>query len=173
MILTLEVVGERAEALGAAGRKVFDSIGGTIGRLPDNDWVLTDPYVSGRHALIRFLNGSFFIEDISTNGVFVNSPDHRIARAQPRRLEHGDVLYIDRYMIRVSIETPAQDRSHDDPFAMLTSRVQVGGGDHDVAPREPMDFAGMALSAAGIAGMNLPCSLPARSERSCAAPSKA
>ena len=48
MILTLEVIGEQAEDLGAGSRKVFNAVGGTIGRLPDNDWVFPDPYVSGR-----------------------------------------------------------------------------------------------------------------------------
>ena len=45
MILTLEVIGEQAQDLGASGRKTFNAIGGTIGRLPDNDWVFPDPYV--------------------------------------------------------------------------------------------------------------------------------
>src|SRR5690606_16873241 len=106
MILTLEVMGEQATSLGAASRKVFDSIGGTIGRLPDNDWVFPDPYVSGRHALIRYLNGKFFIEDTSTNGVFVNSPDNRVSRNQAYQLKDGDLLYIDAYRIQVSIEQP-------------------------------------------------------------------
>src|SRR5688500_13322335 len=39
MILTLEVTGSQAQDMGAGGRKVFKAIGGTIGRLPDNDWV--------------------------------------------------------------------------------------------------------------------------------------
>ena len=34
MILTLEVLWEQAEDLGAASRKVFDSIGGTTGCFP-------------------------------------------------------------------------------------------------------------------------------------------
>ena len=100
MILTLEVIGEQAEDLGAAGRKVFNAIGGTIGRLPDNDWVFPDPYVSGRHALIRYLNGKYFIEDTSTNGVFINTPDNRLSRTQPHQLHNGDVLFIDAYQIK-------------------------------------------------------------------------
>jgi len=119
MILTLEVIGEQAEDLGAGGRKVFNAIGGTIGRLPDNDWVFPDPYVSGRHALIRYLNGKYFVEDTSTNGVFVNSPDNRLPRAQPHQLRNGDVLYIDAYQIRVSIENDPADGQHNDPFARL------------------------------------------------------
>ena len=117
MILTLEVSGEHAEDFGSAGRKVFEGMGGTIGRLPDNDWVFPDPYISGRHALIRYLSGKYFVEDISTNGVFINSPSNRLPRAQPHPLQSGDVLYIDAYEIKVSIEADA--RATLDPFAML------------------------------------------------------
>lgn len=116
MILTLQVVGERAQDLGASSRKVFNAIGGTIGRLPDNDWVFADPYVSGRHALIRYVNGQYFIEDTSTNGVFINSLDNRVSKAQAHELKDGDRLYIDAYEIEVSIkEDPAKSKR--DPFA--------------------------------------------------------
>ncbi|WP_116809944.1 type VI secretion system-associated FHA domain protein TagH [Steroidobacter cummioxidans] len=119
MILTLEVTGPQAQATGAAGRKVFKAIGGTIGRLPDNDWVFPDPYVSGRHALIRYVNGKFFIEDTSTNGVFINSPDNRLTRGQPQQLRNGDLLYIDAYQINVSIQNDATEEARNDPFAAL------------------------------------------------------
>jgi predicted component of type VI protein secretion system len=95
MILTLEVTGPQAQEMGAGARKVFKAIGGTIGRLPDNDWVFPDPYVSGRHALIRYVNEKFFVEDTSTNGVCVNSPDNRLKRGQPQQLRDGDLLCID------------------------------------------------------------------------------
>jgi type VI secretion system FHA domain protein len=115
MILTLQVVGEKAEDLDVS-RKVFKSIGGTVGRLPDNDWVFADPYISGRHALIRYVDGKYFIEDTSTNGVYLNSHDHRLPRAQAYPLRHGDRLFLDAYEIQVSIESdPAQRRQ--DPFA--------------------------------------------------------
>ena len=107
MILTLEVMGAHAQDMGAGHRKVFKAIGGTIGRLPDNDWVFTDPYVSGRHALIRYLGGKFFVEDTSTNGVFINSMDNRLARGQAQELHDGDLLYIDAYKIKVSIQSDA------------------------------------------------------------------
>lgn len=130
MILTLEVMGEQAAQLGAGRRKVFNAIGGTIGRLPDNDWVFPDPYVSGRHALIRYLNGRFFVEDTSTNGVFVNAPDSRLSRTQAHALKHGDVLYIDAYQIGVSIERdPEADADADmDPLAALQEQVDKGRG---------------------------------------------
>ena len=127
MILTLEVIGAQAADLGAAGRKIFNAIGGTIGRLPDNDWVFPDPYVSGRHALIRYLNGKFFIEDTSTNGVFVNAPDNRLPRAEPHQLKNGDRLYIDAYEIQVLIEgdTAAADARNDPLAALAASRTQA------------------------------------------------
>lgn len=139
MILTLEVTGGQAEELGIDTRKVFDSIGGTIGRLPDNDWVFPDPYVSGRHALIRYVNGKFFVEDTSTNGVFVNSRDNRLSRTQPHQLKTGDCIYIDAYQIQVSIEKPAAgSRQDEDPFELLKARAQNGRGDKTVAlmPKE-------------------------------------
>jgi predicted component of type VI protein secretion system len=117
MILTLEVTGAQAQDMGACHRKVFKAIGGTIGRLPDNDWVFTDPYVSGRHALIRYLSGKFFVEDTSTNGVFINSIDNRLARGQPQELRHGDLLYIDAYKINVAIYSDAT-------VALVASRPQ-------------------------------------------------
>ncbi|MBL8264802.1 type VI secretion system-associated FHA domain protein TagH [Steroidobacter sp.] len=118
MILTLEVTGPQAQEMGAGARKVFKAIGGTIGRLPDNDWVFQDPYVSGRHALVRYVNGKFFVEDTSTNGVFINSPENRLSRGQPQLLRDGDLLYIDAYQINVSIQNDVTEDVRD-PFAVL------------------------------------------------------
>jgi type VI secretion system FHA domain protein len=121
MILTLEVTGPQAQEMGAGARKVFKAIGGTIGRLPDNDWVFPDPYVSGRHALIRYVNAKFFVEDTSTNGVFINTPENRLTRGQPQQLRDGDLLYIDAYQINVSIKKDAAADTVKDPFAGLKS----------------------------------------------------
>lgn len=119
MILTLEVTGAQAQDMGASHRKVFKAIGGTIGRLPDNDWVFVDPYVSGRHALIRYVGGKFFIEDTSTNGVFINSTDNRLARGQPAQLRDGDLLYIDAYQINVSIQSDTGAEERNDALTVL------------------------------------------------------
>ncbi|HEY1305484.1 MAG TPA: type VI secretion system-associated FHA domain protein TagH [Vicinamibacterales bacterium] len=115
MILTLEVTGPQEGAPRADIRKVFEAAGGTIGRLPDNDWVLPDPYVSSRHARIRFQNGAFLIEDTSTNGVFINSPDNRLVRGQPYTLKSGDRIFIEPYEIRASITAPVAAA---DPFGL-------------------------------------------------------
>jgi type VI secretion system FHA domain protein len=102
MPLTLEVVGAKAAKMGTAVRKVFQA-GGTIGRHRDNDWVFPDEYISGRHARISFADGGYLIEDTSTNGVFVNSPQNRLTRGQPYRLRSGDTLFIDDYEVRVTL----------------------------------------------------------------------
>jgi type VI secretion system FHA domain protein len=115
MILTLEIMGPEAAKLGAGSRKEFGEAGGTIGRLPDNSWVLQDPYVSSRHAVIRFANGAFSIEDKSTNGTFINSPDNRLAKGQRHILKPGDVILIEPYEIRASIADGPS--AADDPFA--------------------------------------------------------
>ncbi|HZM60045.1 MAG TPA: type VI secretion system-associated FHA domain protein TagH [Vicinamibacterales bacterium] len=119
MILTLEVTGPQSDALGHARRKVFGIDGGTIGRLPDNTWVLAEPYVSGRHAIIRFIDGSFQIEDTSTNGVFLNSTTERIVRGRPYPIKSGDRIVIDPYEIVAHVDAtdPAEKSNrHSDPF---------------------------------------------------------
>jgi type VI secretion system FHA domain protein len=102
MSLTLEVVGAKAARMGAAARKTFTG-GGTIGRLSDNDWIFPDEYISGHHARISFTNGAFLIEDTSTNGVFINSPQNRLTRNKRHPLRSGDTIFIDDYEVRVTV----------------------------------------------------------------------
>ncbi len=45
----------------------------TMGTAADCDVVLTDPYLSSKHSVIRFENGTFTLVDLdSTNGTFLN-----------------------------------------------------------------------------------------------------
>src|SRR5262245_63466673 len=125
MILVLEVVGTEGDKLGAERKKEFHASGGTIGRLRDNTWVLPDPYVSSHHALIRFHNGAFHIEDTSTNGVFINSPDNRLNLGQPYALSNGDWIFIEPYEIRAAL-LPRSDQIEAmplvaDPFSPAAS----------------------------------------------------
>lgn len=109
MILTLEVMGPGTGKPGTVNRKVLRAAGGTIGRLPDNYCVLPDACVSGRHALIRYTNGVFYIEDTSTNGVFINSPENRLVRGKSYALKSGDLILIDPYEIRASVTSETDD----------------------------------------------------------------
>ena len=74
MALRLEVLSEHSKLLGEAASIVFGVGGGSFGRAHDNDWVLPDPqrYLSGHHGRIHFRQGAFYLEDLSTNGIYVN-----------------------------------------------------------------------------------------------------
>ena len=105
MVLILEVVGLEAAQLGSACRKVFGVEGGLIGRDSRCGWVLPHTKVSGRHARISHQNGVFYIEDTSTNGVFINASKSRLGKGRPYALKSGDTIVVDPYTIYVSIST--------------------------------------------------------------------
>ena len=73
-MLRLRVVSEQRRSLAERSSTTFSVEGGTIGRSADNDWVLPDPlrYVSAHHARVQFREGHFYLQDVSTNGVYVN-----------------------------------------------------------------------------------------------------
>jgi type VI secretion system protein len=98
--------------LGDRSSIVFSVDGGTIGRSADNDWVLPDPlrYVSAHHARVEYRDGHFYLEDLSTNGVFVNDDDRPLAKALPtgHMLTTGDVVRMGDYQIVAAVETEAE-----------------------------------------------------------------
>ena len=124
MVLTLALAGERTAPAGVEIRKIFRARGGSIGRAPDNDWVLPDRYISGHHARIRYASGRFFIVDTSTNGTCINSPANRLVRDQEYELKPGDRLLIDPYEIEISIAPDVAE----DPFdsGSASERTDVG-----------------------------------------------
>ncbi|KRA53074.1 type VI secretion system-associated FHA domain protein TagH [Devosia sp. Root635] len=83
----------------SAGARGFD-----IGREQHLDWCLPDPerFVSGHHCQVRFRDGGYWLDDISTNGTFVNGSSIRVR--SPYRLAHGDRLQIGNYQIEVSLD---------------------------------------------------------------------
>ncbi|MGH8180065.1 MAG: FHA domain-containing protein, partial [Steroidobacteraceae bacterium] len=89
MLLALLVISGQGASLGSCAYKIFDEQGGSIGRLDSNDWSLPDPerFVSSRHAVVRFQSGAFCLEDVSTNGTFINAPDRPMSRSEPVRLK--------------------------------------------------------------------------------------
>lgn len=73
----------------------------TIGRGPDNDWVLADPdkHLSKKHCVITLRHGVWQIAGMSTNGTFVNRDNRPLEASQPRVLENGDRLRLGAYEI--------------------------------------------------------------------------
>ena len=111
MTLRLRIVSDHRRLLGDRSSIVFTLDGGTIGRSADNDWVLPDPlrYVSAHHARVEYRDGHFYLEDLSTNGVFVNDDDRPLAKAHPagHMLKTGDIVRMGDYQIVAAVETDA------------------------------------------------------------------
>jgi predicted component of type VI protein secretion system len=103
MALRLTIISEQSTALGAAASVLVDKVGARIGRAADNEWVLPDPnrYISAHHARIVFKNGSYIIEDTSTNGLYLNDELEPVGRLGPQPLRAGDTLRMGAYHIRV------------------------------------------------------------------------
>ena len=118
MNLILEVTGRNAGEAGAAGRKVFGRDGGRIGRAPDCDWVLANPYVSRHHATVHWIDGTFYIESTGENGVALNTVGATLSRLERRPLTSGDRLFIDEFEIAVTVSEALN--------VAATARVAVG-----------------------------------------------
>jgi len=112
MTLRLRIVSDHRRLLGDRSSIAFSVDGGTIGRSADNDWVLPDPlrYVSAHHARVEYRDGHFYLEDLSTNGVFVNDEDRPLAKAEPggHMLKTGDLVRMGDYQIVAALETEGE-----------------------------------------------------------------
>jgi len=123
MTLRLRVVSDQRRSLADRGTAVFSVEGGTIGRSADNDWVLPDPlrYVSAHHARVQFREGHFYLQDVSTNGVYVNDDMEPLSKrgSSGYRLANGDVLRIGEYHIVAALEAQraAAAAAEEDPAA--------------------------------------------------------
>ena len=94
MAIKLRVISDHYRELGEQRTRVFGVNGGTIGRAPDNDWVLPDSkrLVSGHHCDIEYRSGAYWLNDKSTNGVYVNEADDPVCETGPVALQDGDRL---------------------------------------------------------------------------------
>ena len=119
MLLTLSVISSQSADLGNSAYRVFDAQGGTIGRVDANDWVLPDPakFVSSHHARIRCHNNTFYLQDISTNGTFLNSTDTPVSKSDLTALGDGDRILIGDYEILVQLIDDGSAAATPEPVA--------------------------------------------------------
>ncbi|MCC5853755.1 MAG: type VI secretion system-associated FHA domain protein TagH [Alkalimonas sp.] len=82
----------------------FEASGGSIGRSEQASWQLADPerIVSGLHATVGSDDQGFYIEDRSTNGLFINNSSDLIGKGNRRYLKQGDTLLLGDYELQVS-----------------------------------------------------------------------
>jgi type VI secretion system protein len=129
MPLKLRVISDQYKQLGKSSVQLFGVQGGKIGRALDNDWVLPDPdrYVSSHHAKVSFRAGNWLLEDLSTNGVFVNDNDVPLSATGPRKLKDGDRLRFGDYDVVVTID------DHSESSADASGQIPAPSGLRDQA----------------------------------------
>lgn len=104
--LIMTVSGRQALQFGSAAQMVFVQHGGSIGRSDECDWVLPTSGVSRTHAQVRYLNGMYFVEDCSTNGMLLNGT--ALTRGDPAALADGDRLQLDTFTIDIRLQVLGQ-----------------------------------------------------------------
>jgi type VI secretion system protein len=129
MGLKLSIVSDQRTRLGARASIVFGVDGGSIGRARDNDWVLPDPqrYLSAHHARVQFRHGNYYIEDLSTNGLYLNDADKPLGRRNAQPLRDGDRLRFGDYRVEVSVD--AQPDAHAEASAIVAFEHPPPTGD--------------------------------------------
>lgn len=143
-ILTLSVTGSQAAQLGPRSRKMFVGKDGSIGRAEDCDWVLSATGVSRVHAMIRYVNGIYFVEDRSTNGVLLNGSP--LLKGDPAALKDGDRIQIDAFDISVRLQQDSE----------TIVQMAPPHGHHEVAPLPPPPPMPAGPADAGLLDFGLP-----------------
>ncbi|WP_313055065.1 type VI secretion system-associated FHA domain protein TagH [Pseudomonas lopnurensis] len=110
MELVFDMVGAQQFVPGLLTSKTFKQAGGVIGRAEGCDWVIPDRkrVLSGRHAVISYRDGAFFLTDTSSNGIQLKDSGASLVKGQPQRVEHGSIYRLGDFEIRARlIQDPA------------------------------------------------------------------
>jgi type VI secretion system protein ImpI len=149
MTLVLTIENEQSLPNGVpVSVRLTDKRGIDIGRSATIDWSLPDPtrFISGRHCEVRYRDDGYWLNDLSTNGTFLNDSARRIQA--PYRLRNGDRLAIGSYVIAVAIEAD-EDSKADVPTP--AGGEPVGSGTAAVAALAPIEATDAARLDAEIA----------------------
>ena len=152
MALKLRI--ENVSSLPDGGPLSFTMRGQTradIGRDQHLDWCLpdTERFISSKHCEVRLEKGEYLLDDVSTNGTFVNGSAARVQ--SPYRLRDGDRLQIGEYLVVVSLSrdddgggAPAQPVYTPNPRPEIDRPSSYGSlwdVDGDIAPAvDPKQF---------------------------------
>ncbi|WP_434704311.1 type VI secretion system-associated FHA domain protein TagH [Pseudomonas sp. Z1-12] len=126
MPLCLTITSYHKITPGQCSEKSMDQGVMAIGRNSDNDWVLPDPerLVSGKHCVIQYKDGRYYLTDNSTNGVELVKAGVRLRKGNSEPLQDGEVIRIGDYEIqaRVDFSLPVTDSN---PFAESPSSFEA------------------------------------------------
>lgn len=127
MPLKLTITSAHKDLMGGDFVRDFGDAGGTIGRSLQNDWVLPDPdrFISGKHATIDCRAGSWYLADVSTNGVYINGEDEPLGRGNPRRLYDGDRLRMGDFEFTVEVDEGEEIEVPAQPLALVTDALDM------------------------------------------------
>ena len=148
MPLTLTIIRGATLDPGVPYSHTWNQRGGTLGRAGNNDWTLPDPEqsISRCHARVRYEQGSYFLEDTSTNGILLGDGITPMDTATPHLLRDGEELGIGGYQIRVRIAADAMPSP--DPMANRGSlAAPISGGINNEAPPDPLALLGGQVQA--------------------------
>jgi len=103
--LKLELISHHNPHAAQEPYAIFDQNGGVVGRGSQCDWVLycPDRLVSRKHALITYLNGEYFIQDASTNGISLNQSKDHIPQGVCAPLKDGDIVSLGDFTIQATM----------------------------------------------------------------------
>ncbi|KAB0504460.1 MULTISPECIES: type VI secretion system-associated FHA domain protein TagH [Pseudomonas] len=126
MSLCLTITSYHKITPGQCSEKSMDQGVMAIGRNSDNDWVLPDPerLVSGKHCVIQYKDGRYYLTDNSTNGVELVKAGIRLRKGNSEPLQDGEVIRIGDYEIqaRIDFSLPVTDGN---PFADSSSSFEA------------------------------------------------
>ncbi|MDQ0010197.1 type VI secretion system protein ImpI [Luteibacter jiangsuensis] len=146
--LVLSVLGARTEEIADRASVRVEGRDLTIGRAEQCDWVLHAHGVSRQHALVRYLNGLYFLEDRSTNGMLLNGAPLR--GGEPALLGDGDLVQIDTFEVLVAIESPVEH------VARTTARRETRDVTDTAPAASPLPAVADAVEVPAAAGSLVP-----------------
>ena len=105
MELMFEVISRQKFSATFPTSHVFSEAGGVIGRSEECEWVLPDKgkRISRRHAAVSCDGKSFYIEDVSSNGVFTEPGMTPLERNRSHRIGHGDSFTMGDFTIQARL----------------------------------------------------------------------
>ncbi|WP_288376509.1 type VI secretion system-associated FHA domain protein TagH [uncultured Pseudomonas sp.] len=135
MALCLTITSYHKITPGQCAEMIVETGAVTIGRSPNNDWVLPDPerLVSSNHCVIQFRDGRYYLTDNSTNGVELVHAGVRMRRGNSEPLMDGEVIRIGEYEIQARIDSGFSLEESRHPGAQSFEALMA----HQATPAEP------------------------------------
>jgi type VI secretion system protein len=159
MLITVKVLSYKGSPPVEGLVASFDQQGGTLGRSPENHFILSDPQklISRKHAAISYENGCYYLQDTSTIGTFIYNKNIRVHQDRVQ-LDDGDKLRIGDYDLIVCIPQGVASHGEDTPCFWSEPRkwaklepceAKPNGGDKALSSPENAPPTIDALSALG------------------------